>query len=177
MKKTFVVLLAGVLILGFATLSEAELDSKGVSMNVSAMVPSYLSVTANPLEFGDLHQTNPTTAQTNIIVNISASISSYTIAINAGEHFSTTVNSRRLAGTATPVNYINYELYRADGTTLWGDGGATHPGAVFTHDPEGTTPVPAGTYSHAVFGRAQGYGSASSYGSYGDVVHVRVVAY
>jgi spore coat protein U-like protein len=149
---------AGAVVAGLA--SAAEAANATASLTVAASVANNCKIETTELSFGayDPIGANATADATGSAQVLIACTKGATATIALGNGGGSDVNSRRLASGS---NFLPYQLYREDGSTVWGSGVGT--GAVsYTSISKAQTPlavkgkilagadVPAGTYSDTI---------------------------
>ncbi len=149
---------AGVVVAGLA--SAAEAANATASLTVAASVANNCTIATTQLSFGsyDPVGVNATADATGSGQVVIACTKNATANIALGNGGGTDVNSRRLASGG---NFLPYQLYREDGTTVWGSGVGTGavsynstskaPTTLAVHGKiPGGADVPAGTYTDTI---------------------------
>ena len=150
---------AGLVMAGLTTAAEAA-GSTATSLTVGASVANNCTIATTQLSFGayDPVGANASADATGAGQVLIACTKGATATIGLGNGGGSDVNSRRLA---SGTNFLPYQLYRGDGTTVWG--GTAGTGAVsynsLTKAPttltvQGKIPggadVPEGTYTDTI---------------------------
>ena len=156
----------GVLILGLAASANAATNPATTTINVSATVSAYCSVTADNIIFGT-YTGAEIDSQSNIHVTCS-STSPYTVALDAGTTTNATVLTRQLRAGGTGPGVLAYGLFRDSARSLnWGvTTGGTTPDVASGNGTGSDQDIPV--YSKLLAG------TIPAPGSYSDVVTVSV---
>lgn len=127
------------------------------NLNVSAAVTGSCTMTAAPLNFGnvDVMSGSDVTSTANLTVTCTNG-QAYAITMSAGNGSGATDTDRKMSDGS--ANTLNYQLFLPDGTTNWdsttgyaGTGtGSAQTVTVNGTVPSGQTSVPTGTYSDTV---------------------------
>jgi len=165
MKKTIVSIF--ILALSFIFVSAAYVAEEIITMPVTVTVPPVVAVSAAPLDFGNLSQTEYAYSETIITVNASDG-TNYHIALDAGLHLDV---ARRVEYNS---NFINYWLYTDSGRSIeWGDAGEGYANTYVNGVPAGPFTGNGSDQGYAVYGKISAAGS-NPVGTYTDTVTVTV---
>jgi spore coat protein U-like protein len=120
-----VIALAALVVVGGASLAGAAVYSNGsgtTTITASAREVSGVTISANPLDFGQNLGVLSTDDNVNTTISVTASATTpYNVGINAGSGIGSSGTTRYLSGTGANTSTIAFNLFQASGNTPWGN--------------------------------------------------------
>lgn len=111
--------LAGSLLSMLAVFSGPALAATGTgTLNVSAIVPDFCELTSSTVNLNLGSYLPSTQSSTSATVQVRCTVGT-AANIGLGLGLNASGATRRMQHATDPTVYLNYELYKADGTTIW----------------------------------------------------------
>lgn len=88
------------------------------TLNVSAVVPDYCELTSSSVNLNLGSYLPTTTSTTNATIQVRCTVGT-AANVGLGLGLNASGSTRRMQHATDPTVYLNYELYKADGSTIW----------------------------------------------------------